>query len=72
MVEVIFVRHRQTASAHLKALTDQRLLQEIKAGREKPCINPGLSTLAVISRREDRKMYRQPLATGVRFPSRSQ
>jgi hypothetical protein len=35
------------------------------AGRGNLYINPAL---ALVSAREDRKMYRQPAATGVRFP----
>ena len=38
-------RHRQLASAYLKALVDVGLLPEIKAGRENLYINPALLEL---------------------------
>lgn len=42
--EALLVR-RQAASVYLKALTDNGLLQEIKAGRENLYINPALLAL---------------------------
>ena len=39
------IAKRQAASVYLKALTDQGLLQEMKAGRENLYINPALLAL---------------------------
>ncbi|MER9856316.1 MULTISPECIES: hypothetical protein [unclassified Mesorhizobium] len=44
------IAKRQAASVYLKALVDNGLLQEVKAGRENLYINPAL--LALLTERE--------------------